>query len=118
MVSGMFLFLKFNLDFCSFIIVIGLSRESPLGFALFGSFLVKKQDHIQLGGGFAQLANTLCKNLDSKEVVGEVMFLISEVQCFLQVRVTNFLLLVYLDTMSLTARVRQKAAKRSKRDAY
>jgi predicted ATPase len=61
----------------------GLSPSSPLAFASFGS-LVAKSGKVELGGLFTMWAKSLSEKLGSKEVAGEVICVVAEVQSFVQ----------------------------------
>ncbi|KAL7502047.1 hypothetical protein ACHAXN_000145, partial [Cyclotella atomus] len=59
----------------------GLSDMSPVGLVYFGSLLAKN-GNIQVGYRFSLLAKQLADKLDAKEVAGEVIGILCEVQCF------------------------------------
>ena len=48
----------------------GLSPQSPMALALFGSLLVRRGD-IKLGGWFSMIAKSLSENIGSEECASE-----------------------------------------------
>jgi hypothetical protein len=60
-----------------------MSPVSPIGFALFGG-LVANLGNIRGGHRFTKLAKTLLGSTGSTEIAGEVIWLTTEVQCFVE----------------------------------
>lgn len=56
---------------------------SPIGFAHFGS-LFAKLGNIRMGHQLALLAKSLLDRLDTKEVAGEVICVVAQIQCFVE----------------------------------
>eukprot|EP00804_Cyclotella_cryptica_P031040 CCRYP_013586-RA/>CCRYP_013586-RA protein AED:0.40 eAED:0.38 QI:0/0/0/1/0/0/3/0/254 len=61
----------------------GMSPMSPIGFAYFGSLVVKLRD-IKGGHKFTSLARSLVDKMKLKEVAGEVFWLSTEILCFVE----------------------------------
>lgn len=58
---------------------LGISNQSPVGLALFGALLCGDFGNIPVGHRFSMLAMALLGKLESKDVAGEVMSLVSRV---------------------------------------
>jgi predicted ATPase len=61
----------------------GLSAESSIGIACFGSFLARC-GKLQLGCRFTALAKSLLNKFDSKTAAGEVLFIYGEIRSFVE----------------------------------
>lgn len=62
---------------------LGHSTQSPIGFALFGVML-SNMGNITVGHRFSLLAMALLDKHGSKDVAGEVMYMISRVKCLME----------------------------------
>ena len=61
----------------------GISPMSPIGFAYFGSFVAKLGD-IQSGYKLASLAKSLVTNMKLREIAAQVLFILSDILCFIE----------------------------------
>ncbi|KAL3794236.1 hypothetical protein ACHAWO_006480 [Cyclotella atomus] len=61
----------------------GLSNQSPIAFALFGT-LLSTIGNIPVGHRFSLLSMALLNKLNSQDVAGEVMYVITRVKCLVE----------------------------------